>query len=50
MKYIVEVSIPQLIEVEAKNEEDAREQVRNSLDVKQQQIAEIRVAKEIKAK
>lgn len=50
MKYIVEVSIPQLIEVEAKNEEDAREQVRNSLDVKQQQIAEIRVAKEIKVK
>ena len=50
MKYIVEVSIPQLIEVEAKNEEDAREQVKNSLDIKQQQRAEIRVAKEFKAK
>lgn len=48
MKYIVEVSISQLIEVEAKNEEDAREQVKNSLDIKQQQIAEIRVAKEFK--
>lgn len=50
MRYIVEVNIPRYIEIEANNEDDARERVKNSIDIKQQQIAEIRVAKEIKIK
>ena len=48
MKYIVEVNIPKYIEVEANSEEEARERVKSSLDPKHREIAEIKVAKEIK--
>jgi hypothetical protein len=48
MKYIVEINVPKYIEVEANNEDDARERVKSSLDSKQREIAEIKVAKEVK--
>ena len=48
MKYIVEVNIPKYIEIEANNEDDARERVKSYLDPKQREIAEIKVAKEVK--
>ena len=48
MRYIVEINIPRYIEIEANNEDDARERVKSSLDPKQREIAEIKVAKEIK--
>lgn len=48
MKYIVEINIPKYIEVEANSEEEARERVKSSLDPKQQEVAEIKVATEIK--
>ena len=48
MKYIVEVNIPRYIEVEANGEEEATEKARFSVDLKQREIAEIKVAKEVK--
>lgn len=48
MKYIVELSIPKLLEVEAKSEDEAIRIVRQQLDNKQKYIADIRVAKEVK--
>ena len=48
MKYIVEINIPKYIEVEANSEDEARERVKSSLDPKQREIAEIKVAKEVK--
>ena len=48
MKYIIEVNIPKYIEVEANSEEEARERAKSSLDPKQREIAEIKVAKEVK--
>ena len=48
MKYIVEVNIPKYIEVEANSEEEARERVKSSLDPKQREVAEVKVAKEFK--
>lgn len=48
MKYIVEVNIPKYIEIEANSEEEARERVKFSLDPKQREIAEIKIAKEVK--
>ena len=48
MKYIVEINIPRYIEVEANSEEEATEKARFSVDLKQREIAEIKVAKEVK--
>ena len=48
MKYIVEINIPKYIEVEASSEEEARERVKSSLDPKQREVAEIKVAMEVK--
>ena len=48
MKYIVEITIPKYIEVEAHSEDEAIERVKSSLEPKQREIAEIKVAKEIK--
>ena len=48
MIYIVEVNIPKYIEVEANSEEEARERVKSSLDPKQREVAEVKVAKEVK--
>lgn len=48
MKYIVEVNIPKYIEVEANSEEEVRERVKSSLDPKQREVAEIKVAREVK--
>lgn len=48
MKYIVEINIPKYIEIEATDEEGAMERVKSSLDPKQREVAEIKVAKEIK--
>lgn len=48
MRYIVEINIPRYVEIEANNEEDARERVKSSLDPKQREIAEIKVVKEVK--
>ena len=48
MRYIVEINIPRYVEIEANNEEEARERVKSSLDPKQREIAEIKVAKEVK--
>lgn len=48
MKYVVEINIPKYIEVEANSEEEARGRVKSSLDPKQREVAEIKVAKEIK--
>ncbi len=48
MRYIVEINIPRYVEIEANNEDDARERVKSSLDPKQREIAEIKVAKEVK--
>ena len=48
MIYIVEVNIPKYIEVEANSEEEARERVKFSLDPKQREVAEVKVAKEVK--
>ena len=48
MKYIVEINIPKYIEVEANSEEEAMERVKSSLDPKQREIDEIKVAKEVK--
>ena len=48
MKYIVEINIPKYIEVEANSEDEARERVKSSLDPKRREVAEIKVAKEIK--
>lgn len=48
MRYIVEISIPKYVEIEASGEGEARERVKSSLDPKQREIAEIKVAKEVK--
>lgn len=48
MRYIVEINIPRYVEIEANNEEEARERIKSSLDPKQREIAEIKVAKEVK--
>ena len=48
MKYIVEINIPRYVEIEANNEDNARERVKSSLDPKQREIAEIKVAQEVK--
>ena len=48
MKYIVEVNVPKYIEVEANSEEEATEKARFSVDPKQREIVEIKVAKEVK--
>lgn len=48
MKYIVEVNTPKYIEVEANSEEEARERVKSSIDPKQREVAEIKVASEVK--
>ncbi len=48
MKYIVEINIPKYIEVEANNEEEAEKNARFSVDYKNRDIAEIKVAKEVK--
>ena len=48
MKYIVEINVQKYIEVEADSEDDARERVKSSLDPKQREIAEIKVAKEVR--
>lgn len=48
MKYIVEINVPKYIEVEADSEEEARERVKSSLDPKQREVVEIKVAKEVK--
>ena len=48
MKYIVEINIPKYIEIEANSEDEARERVKSSLDPKQREVAEIKVAKEVK--
>ena len=48
MKYIVEVNIPKYIEIEANSEDEARERVKSSLDPKQREVSEIKVAKEVK--
>lgn len=48
MKYVVEVNIPRYIEVEANSEEEAAEKARFSVDPKQREIVEIKVAKEVK--
>lgn len=48
MIYIVEVNIPKYIEVEANSEEEARERVKSSLNPKQREVAEVKVAKEVK--
>lgn len=48
MKYIVEINIPRYIEVEADSEEEAEKDARFSVDYKKREIAEIKVAKEIK--
>ena len=48
MKYIVEINSPKYIEIEDNSEEEAREQVKSSLDPKQREIAEIKVAREVK--
>lgn len=48
MKYIVEVNIPKYIEVEANSEEEAEKDARFSVDYRQREIAEIKVAKEVK--
>lgn len=48
MKYIVEINIPEYLEVEANSEEEAEKDARFSVDYKNREIAEIKVAKEIK--
>lgn len=48
MKYIVEINVPKYIEVEADSEEEAEKDARFSVDYKNREIAEIKVAKEIK--
>ena len=48
MRYIVEINIPRYIEIEANNEEEATEKARFSVDPKQREIVEIKVAKEVK--
>lgn len=48
MKYIVEISIPKYIEVEANSEEEAKKDARFSVDYKNREVAEIKVAKEVK--
>lgn len=48
MKYIVEINIPKYVEVEASSEEEAEKDARFSVDYRQREIAEIKVAKEVK--
>lgn len=48
MKYIVEINIPKYIEIEANSEEEAEKDARFSVDYRQREIAEIKVAKEVK--
>lgn len=48
MKYIVEINIPKYIEVEANSEEEAEKDARFSVDYKSREIAEIKVAREVK--
>lgn len=47
MKYIVEVNIPEYLEVEANSEEEAEKKASFAVDYKKREIAEIKVAKEI---
>lgn len=48
MKYIVEINIPEYIEVEADSEEEAEKKARFSVNYKKREVAETKVAKEIK--
>ena len=48
MKYLVEVNTPKYIEIEANSEEEAEKNARFSVDYKNRDIAEIKVAKEVK--
>ena len=48
MRYIVEINIPKYIEVEASSEEEAEKNARFSVDYKNREVAEIKVAKEVK--
>lgn len=48
MKYIVEVNIPKYIEVEASSEDEAEKNARFSVDYKNREVAEIKVAREVK--
>lgn len=48
MKYVVEITIPKYIEVEASSEEEAEKNARFSVDYKNREVAEIKVAREVK--
>lgn len=48
MKYIVEINIPEYLEVEANSEEEAEKKASFAVDYEKREIAEIKVAKEIK--
>lgn len=48
MKYIVEINVPKYIEVEADSEEEAEKKASFAVDYKNREIAEIKVAKEVK--
>lgn len=48
MKYIVEINIPEYLEVEANSEEETEKKASFAVDYEKREIAEIKVAKEIK--